>query len=212
MGTWFNGQQDAYWIAFLDFGRLIGVRYEEKLNDGLNIWKNIAADCHWFYPFLDFCIITDKCTEIHRDERGELHNLSGPALSYTDGWSIYAIHGVRLEGWIINHPEQITVDKIENEQNTEIRRVMMERFGYDRYIIESHAELIHQDQCGKLYCKNVPDDEPVVMVNVINSTPEPDGSKKQYWLRVPPDIKTAKAAVAWTFDVKPEEYQPEVES
>ena len=41
--------------------------------------------------------------------------------------------------------------------------------------------------------------EPVVMVEVLNSTPEPDGSFKDYWLRVPPTMETARQAVAWTF-------------
>ena len=56
------------------------------------------------------------------------------------------------------------------------------------------------------------DDEPLVMVRVINSTPEPDGTNKRYMLRVPPTIKTAREAVAWTFGMSPETYAPEMES
>src|SRR6266436_180030 len=39
---------------------------------------------------------------------------------------------------------------------------------------------------------------PIVLVHVTNSTPEPDGSRRRYFLRVPPEVKTARAAVAWT--------------
>jgi len=46
------------------------------------------------------------------------------------------------------------------------------------------------------------------MVKVINQTPEPDGTRKVYFLRVPPTIITAKEAVAWTFDQPGEEYNP----
>jgi hypothetical protein len=47
------------------------------------------------------------------------------------------------------------------------------------------------------------------MVRVDNSTPEPDGSRKPYWLRVPPTVQSAREAVAWTFGVEhPEQYQP----
>ncbi|MGH9553254.1 MAG: DUF6745 domain-containing protein [Terriglobales bacterium] len=46
------------------------------------------------------------------------------------------------------------------------------------------------------------------MVRVINSTPEPDGSYKHYFLRVPPEITTAKSAVAWTFDIDADKYSP----
>ena len=46
------------------------------------------------------------------------------------------------------------------------------------------------------------------MVKVVNSTPEPDGSFKDYFLRVPPDMQTAHQAVAWTFDKTVATYQP----
>ena len=33
----------------------------------------------------------------------------------------------------------------------------------------------------------------------MNSTPEPDGTRRTYFLRVPPQMRTAREAVAWTF-------------
>lgn len=53
------------------------------------------------------------------------------------------------------------------------------------------------------------DDEPVVMVEVVNSTPEPDGTRRTYWLRVPPRTLTAREGVAWTFGLSAEEYAPQ---
>ena len=50
------------------------------------------------------------------------------------------------------------------------------------------------------------------MVKVVNSTAEPDGSFKDYYLRVPPAITKARDAVAWTFDVSPEEYAVEAQT
>jgi hypothetical protein len=50
------------------------------------------------------------------------------------------------------------------------------------------------------------------MVEVKNSTPEPDGSTKRYMLRVPPQIETATAAVAWTFDMDARRYVLEMET
>jgi hypothetical protein len=87
---------------------------------------------------------------------------------------------------------------------------MLDRFGWDRYLIESGAKPIHQSERGTLYRSEIPDDEPLVMVKVTNSTPEPDGHFKDYFLRVPPTIKTADEAVAWTFGVK--DYAPVAES
>jgi hypothetical protein len=50
------------------------------------------------------------------------------------------------------------------------------------------------------------------MVEVRNSTPEPDGSVKHYWLRVPPHCKTASKAVAWTFGLSVKDYAPKRET
>ena len=65
---------------------------------------------------------------------------------------------------------------------------------------------------GKHRMRSINDDEPIVMVEVINATPEPDGTPKHYWLRVPPEITTAQEAVAWTFDIPAEDSVPTVET
>ena len=85
---------------------------------------------------------------------------------------------------------------------------MIEKFGAANYLQDSNAKLISQDKVGKLWRKEIPEDEPLVMVELLNSTAEPDGSYKTYFLRVPPTIKTAREAVAWTFDEVEENYAP----
>jgi len=50
------------------------------------------------------------------------------------------------------------------------------------------------------------------MVEVVNSTAEPDGTFRRYWLRVPPWVRTARQGVAWTFDLSASEYSPLVET
>lgn len=89
---------------------------------------------------------------------------------------------------------------------------MIERYGQQRFLLDSGAEEIHKDTFGTLYCKQLAGDEAIVMVKVRNSTPEPDNSIKDYFLRVPPGTKTAQEAVAWTFGLKPKEYQPTIET
>ncbi len=50
------------------------------------------------------------------------------------------------------------------------------------------------------------------MIEMVKRTPEPDGSFKRYWLRVPPKTRTAREAVAWTFNMPAERYAPEIET
>ena len=50
------------------------------------------------------------------------------------------------------------------------------------------------------------------MVEVVNSTPEPDGTRRTYFLRVPPATTSAREAVAWTFGLRGDDYRPSIES
>ena len=163
-------------------------------------------------PHRHVCWVSERHHILSRDDHGRLHSIHGPAVAYPDGWSIYAVHGVRVPADIIENPASVTVGRIEKEQNAEVRRVMVEQMGYERYILQSGAKLIHSDETGALYRKEFHDDEPLVVVHVVNSTPEPDQTFKKYMLRVPPDMERARQAVAWTFAMPELEYRPRVET
>lgn len=72
------------------------------------------------------------------------------------------------------------------------------------------AKAIQTDQDGKrvLYRIDWRDDEPIVAVKV-----QCPSTGQIYFLRVPPAIKTCRAAVAWTFGFdKVSTYQPLLET
>ncbi|MFD0851324.1 DUF6745 domain-containing protein, partial [Actinomadura adrarensis] len=106
----------------------------------------------------------------------------------------------------------LTPARIDAEANAEQRRVMLEIYGYDRYLADTGAKPVHRDETGTLWTIRVPGDEPIVMVEVLNSTPEPDGTYRTYYLRVPPRTRTAREGVAWTFGLDESEYRPEKET
>jgi len=203
------GQHEASWLAYYDFLKQELKQPDLEVLDGL---FEVAKQSGWLAVYENVCFVSEKPTEIHLDDQFNLHSTTGAAIAYSDGVKLYAVHGVELEAWIIEEPEKITVQAIDEQRNVEIRRIMMDRYGEARYLFDSGAKCIHQDEFGELYSKEMPDDETLVFVKVKNSTPEPDGTYKFYTLRVPPDITTAKAAVAWTFDTEEQEYQPETES
>ena len=168
----------------------------------------IAKNAGWFLPHEKICWVSERHTRVSKDIDGRLHNETGPSIAYPDGWSLYYWHGVSVTQQIVEAPETITVEQIEKEANAEVRRVMIERYGQARYLSDSGAVAIHQDDWGTLYKKEITNDEPLVMVKVVNSTAEPDGHFKDYFIRVPPDTTTAHAAVAWTFDLTEQTYAP----
>ena len=160
--------------------------YAEAMRDVLKLklpqfekyqaWEDAAIHGGFRVMHPEFCIVSDFPAEIHVDEQNRPHNDHGPSHRWRDGWALYHVHGVRVDDWIVEHPERITVQAIESETNAEVRRVMTERYGTARYLLDSGAVAVATDDYGVLYRKEVPDDEPIVMVRVLNTTPEPDGS------------------------------------
>ena len=213
-----HGQHQASYLAFCDF-------FVDALPGTIKPLQGIlqvARSAGWWWPFENAVVISERPVELHLDPKGRLHNTEGMALQYPDGFGIWAIHGVRVNERIVMQPHTLTVEEITDEPNAEIRRVMREQYGYDKYLAGVGAAQINTRdkfpdekaylrdlEWGKLWRAELPtEDEPLVMVEVINSTPEPDGSNKTYFLRVPDEFQTAHAAVAWTFGLEPHSYQP----
>ena len=202
------GSHDAGWLSLYDFFHLAGVKEVSRLAPLMDL----AQCCGWWAPRRGYVIFQDRHCELYRDPENRIHNENGPAVLYRDGFAVYAIHGARVPKELIEDPAWLTVDRIELEENREVRRIMVDRYGYDRYLRESGAQKVHSDDWGTLWRKDQKGDEPICMVEVLNSTPEPDGSIKTYWLRVPPEMQRAKQAIAWTFGKEEEEYKPAIQS
>jgi hypothetical protein len=218
------GQHDANWLAFYEYSRdVCNLKEETNKLEGL---IDLAKNAGWFLPHENICFVSERHSILNRDDQGRLHSLSEAAVLYPDGWAIYAVHGVRVPEYIIKNPEKITIEKIESEENAEIKRVMVDIFGLDKYIQNCGAKLIHKDNLGELYKKEQSNDEDMLIVKVINSTAEPDGTFKNYFLRVHPECRpllennetgnaqelTATNAIASTFGMYGHEYKLQIET
>jgi hypothetical protein len=101
----------------------------------------------------------------------------------------------------------LTVEQVLAEANPGRQRAMINDYGVHNLRRDAHAVPIDHDRYGTLWRIRLPDGSRLVMVEVINTTPEPDGSRRRYNIRVPPTFDSALAAVAWTFGLTAEEYR-----
>ena len=148
-------------------------------------------------------------------EEGRPHSWDGrAALTWADGEQLYFWRGIDVGARVGRDPEGIQLKDIHSRRNAEARRLLIERYGWDRYLRDSRAQRLAGDGYGTLWRVRSRDSEgSAVMLEVENSTPEPDGSHKRYFLRVPPEVRTAREAVAWTFGFDAEgDYAPASES
>lgn len=144
---------------------------------------------------------------------GKQHGLDADKF----GSILYYYEGVRIPPHFFTKPQEVTLKEVLAHKNTEVRYVGMKVIGLDKILGMPTTKVIHKDtdQFGKeriLFQIPKVFDEPTLYVKVVNSTPEPDGTFKDYFLCVPPTMKTCLEAVAWTNYMKAEEYQPSQES
>jgi hypothetical protein len=100
------------------------------------------------------------------------------------------------------------------EHNTEIRREMIEAMGVDNFFRQLDTEIIHTDIDGygnlrRLLRFPLSDTNAGYLQSVKVVCPT---THREYYLGVPPEVRTCQEAVASTFGMKPEQYKPERES
>jgi hypothetical protein len=120
--------------------------------------------------------------------------------------------GVPVDERIAFRPETITAGEILAQRNAELRRVLLERVGFERFMREAGAEVLDRDRDAggdrQLLRVKLEGDEDLVCVSVLCPS-----TGRQYILRVPPRTRTCRQAVAWTAGFSdPELYKPLTET
>jgi hypothetical protein len=223
----FGGQLWVAWQAYSSFFRdVCHLELEGDLWDRDRAYADAESSVCWWWPHRRYVVAATRPVRISLDNDGRLHDESQKAIEWPDGWGVFRWHGVAVPPYVITNPETITVSKIEGESNVEVRRIMLERYGPEKYIKDAGAEEVHRDEFGVLYRKDLEGDEPIIMVEVEDSYAQGDGTRHKFMLRIDPQCRpmlangeygepqdlTARNAVASTFGKRGEEYAPEKEA
>ncbi len=137
-----GGNMWAAWCCYLSAARdVLGLRLPEYENYKYYEQAALHGSFRVLHP--EFCIVSDFPEVIKINERNQPHCEDGPSHRWRDGWSLWHINGVRVTEQIVMRPETLTVQQVEEEENEEVRRVMIERMGWIRYLKESGAKCQH---------------------------------------------------------------------
>jgi hypothetical protein len=85
-----------------------------------------GAFCLWIGAETIYVAIIPSVVAV--DDRRRLHCADGPAFAWLDDIREFYWHGVNVPDFVIERPRQITVTHIDAERNSEVRRVMIERY------------------------------------------------------------------------------------
>lgn len=192
--------------------------------DSIDAFRRTVEYGGLWSPYEGGVVLCENPTSLVVNREGRPNNMDGPAVTYPDGYKAYYVNGVNVPEALIEDPGVLTVEQIVKETNQEIRRVMIEKMGVATFLERVEATLEDDDSShGRLWSTTILRDDlymrrdpgywrpietvrPAKFLEVKNSTPEPDGSFRTFFLRVPPRYKTAKGARAFTFNERKHEF------
>lgn len=199
-----TGAFDSNFFGLYDFMRdEVGVTGYPELYDLYRGVMNFGP----IYTLENVCIVSDRPrVKIFVDDRHRLHNEDGPAVQYCDGYKIYSVGGVRVPEYVIETPEKITLNDIQDEQNQEVKRIMIDKYGTDKWLKDMGAKTIDQATEGGGFLTEL-------LLAVHGNQRQAfykcmcPSTGREYCLEVPPDTKSCREASQYLSDGKDAEYE-----
>jgi hypothetical protein len=218
---WSGGNQWSGYDAYLSFFQdIAGLEIDYS---AYRHWRALAEHSGPRIVHPDFCMISDRPEVLLVDDQNRPHCEDGPFCRWRDGSALYNLHELQVPAHVIERPSELTFEQVRDEPNAEIRRHMLDRFGGKRgseaqaaWLLAgglkpiSTEDITAKMQPGglsiwrlshgpapvtcRLYQAPIPNDEPLSILMVVCTS-----TAKEVPLRVPPTIRDAAEARAWTF-------------
>lgn len=206
-------QYDTWGLAYFGLLRDGGcLRFGHADAHHLDQWLTLARSAGWWWPGERRCVLAERPAAIHTEAFGDVrlrpHHPDRRAVEFVDGTGIFAVHGTAVPEWVITGP---TVELIRRERNIEVRRVAIERFGWDAYIDAAGLELVAAapdpgNPGGMLRLYHVPRFASSRVLLVLNGSRERDGTRRRYGINVPAAMTDPVAAAGWSYGLSGAQY------
>lgn len=142
----FNCRWSGWWCGYMVHCHVLHkcgiLSLENDVREFLDLWVELYRHMHIMYVFQDFIVFSERPTALHQNDNNRLHNTSGAALQYADGYSLYMVNGARVPEKAILAPETYTYEELQEIHNSELHRVIAENLGWDQYIKKIRAKLV----------------------------------------------------------------------
>ena len=208
------GQHDAGRLAVFDYFRSI-CGLETQTDKMRGQWE-LAQSAGWYLPHEYICWICERPSIVNLNSSNQLHCENGPALSYPDDWSIYALNGVVMKPeYILIQPDQLDPAIILKESNVDIRRELLRKIGISRMLIygkevdsQGNYKLIDM---SPIFGKNEWDQNRIEYAPyLLMQSPSIEGA--QHLEGVSPECRTVEQAINWRASEVAKNWKPDQSS
>jgi hypothetical protein len=202
-----------YWLvqcSFIDFCvSVLNCSLEQSQRSQWEGLQSLVKNCGWMYYFFDedtsLICVCDRAIKLSLDNENRLHAEGEPAIQFADKYSLYSCHGVTLpEKYGKLYPREWQAQWVLEEENAEVRRVLIQEIGYERICQELQVQQLDSWQEYTLLKIDIDmDEEPIYLLKMTCPSTE-----RIHILRVPPDMKSAREAICWVnWGIDPGEFQ-----
>lgn len=208
-------QGGSFWAgpaALIEFGKRVGLDkmgyVEPEVFTRYEPWGVLARLTPWRYVLNEACIVIERPLAVKIDGEKRRHSDEGGYLIWPDGSAYYAYRG-ELAPWPWFKGELPAPAEAVRLPNMEQRRIACEMIGWSNVLSALGAKTIDKNPdptFGTLLEVDLPDSGLERFLEVFCPT------GRTFALKVPNEMETALEANAWTWNMKPEEYKPEVQA
>lgn len=132
---WLSGTDgciDSYWVAFYKFcSQLVPDVVKPEDLEHLEEWDKLVKSTGPCWPYTNYCLMSERPVIARKNANEVLHCEDGPALQYRDGFSIYAVNGVRVPEVVIMRPWEMTLEYIEDIKSADVQTIALQNWCYE---------------------------------------------------------------------------------
>jgi len=166
--------------------------------------RSLVTECGWIFADDEICVACDRPVRLSLDEENRLHGEGEPAIGFADGYSLYAHHGVIIpEKYGTVHSDRWQAQWLLEEDNAELRRVLIQAIGYARICQE--LEAVEMDSFAEYTLLTIDSNVDVEPIYLLKMTCPSTGYI--HAMRVPPEVESAREAITWVnWGIDPEDF------
>jgi hypothetical protein len=186
------GTQDASWLSYLNYFLFeCDLKFIEKCLPLMQFSTQVG----WWWPFKNAVIVSEMPKTLYM-QHGRMHRDLEQAISYSDGFGIYALNGVRFTEdmikFVITPAKDLNPEEILNIKNVEQRAEIIKKFGIAKLFKELKPKKLDSQESYELYEIDLKAYRPRIYLKMQNPSID-----EVHIEAVAPECKTVEQALNW---------------